>query len=929
MKYALLLVVYILSFLTSNANSIVIKGIVVIDNKSNFPVVGATIFNAKNVKQKTITGLNGFFELTVDSLPTALTVTYLNYKAIHFNVNKANDNIISIETVVEDLQEIKIYGSTEKNTDIFVRTLEKNAPTISNIVSAKTIELSPDFNVANVIQRVSGVTLERTSNGDAQYATLRGMDKRYNYTLVNGIKIPSPDNKNRFIPLDIFPSDMLARLEVTKSLTADMEGDGIGGAINMVMKDAPSAKTLSFNISTGYNSMFFERNFLSFNHNAINSKSPYELYSSLYSAKARDFSGDLTKINSSNPRPNLFFNSFWGDRAFRKKLGYMIGISFQNSFRGGNTINYGSSISTSDASNLPVVTGKSERTFSDEQTRLGVHGKLDYIFSENHKIQWYNAFLDFTNYQIRDSKGIDYSIGYDPLKGNYNVSYSTRFRYTHQNIKTSTLLGEDNIFNKKIKIDWALAYSEAFNEIPNNTTVNTVSTVRNNVENQVSVVTLGGESVRWEHNTDKDLSGKLNISSTVALKQSSLEISTGLLYRDKKRSNFFNEYDLRPFDDTKPVGSKNNLIKGVDWNNYSEIKYSVYNPFGSTGDPLNYDASEKIAATYLQTKLIHKNYQLITGLRVENTNQGYNLINPVAGVKNIGEQIYTDFLPSIHLKYKLNENKNLRISYSKSINRPSFFEIVPYKIINEEFTEMGNPDLKHTVADNFDIRYELFPKPAEQLLVGIFYKIINNPIETGIIDQGQGSFYTPTNFGVAKNYGLEFDYTKYFYNFGIKFNYTYTNSAITTSKVYYELNTDPNSTIRNILKTGSQKRQLNGQAANLANLTLIYKNVKNKLDFQIAGVYTGDKIFAISRFLNNDTWQSSFIQLDASLEKRIKKVTLFLKSNNILNTPIKLYLKKYNSVNDLIMGYESIKNGTLLRSDINGINVQLGLKFKL
>jgi hypothetical protein len=69
--------------------------------------------------------------------------------------------------------------------------------------------------------------------------------------------------------------------------------------------------------------------------------------------------------------------------------------------------------------------------------------------------------------------------------------------------------------------------------------------------------------------------------------------------------------------------------------------------------------------------------------------------------------------------------------------------------------------------------------------------------------------------------------------------------------------------------------------------------------------------------------------LDASLEKRIKKVTLFLKSNNILNTPIKLYLKKYNSVNDLIMGYESIKNGTLLRNDINGINVQLGLKFKL
>ena len=87
---------------------------------------------------------------------------------------------------------------------------------------------------------MSGVTVERNSSGEGQYAILRGMDKRYNYTLVNGVKIPSPDNKNRFVPLDIFPSEMLDRLEVTKSLTANMEGDGIGGAVNLIMKDAPS-----------------------------------------------------------------------------------------------------------------------------------------------------------------------------------------------------------------------------------------------------------------------------------------------------------------------------------------------------------------------------------------------------------------------------------------------------------------------------------------------------------------------------------------------------------------------------------------------------------------------------------------------------------------------------------------------------------------
>jgi len=928
MKRFFLTFILIFSLVYVYADTVVIKG-EIIDKKSGIPLSGVNVYTSNNKAQKTITGLNGSFTLNVESLPIELTINYVGYKIQKFIVSKQNNNTIAIEAIVEDLKEVQVNASVEKNNDILARNIEKNASSISNIVSAKAIELSPDFNVANVIQRISGVTLERTSNGDAQYATLRGMDKRYNYTLVNGIKIPSPDNKNRFLPLDIFPSDMLARLEVTKSLTADMEGDGIGGAINMVMKDAPSVKSFSINTSTGYNSLFLDRQFLSFNKDAINLQSPFESYSNLYAAKPRDFANGLTKITSNKPAPNLFFNSSFGNRILRKKLGYMVGVSYQNSYRGGDITNYGSSISTSDASNLPVVTGKSDRTFSDQQTRLGVHGKLDYIISEKNKIQWYNAYLDFKNHQIRDTRGIDYSIGYDPSKGNYNVSYSTRFRYTHQNIYNSTVIGDHLLMNSKLKFDWTLAYSKAFNEIPENTTVNTVSTVRNNIENQISVVTLGGQSVRWEHNTDEDVSGKFNFISTVNLNKGALEIATGGLYRDKQRANFFNEYDLRPFDDSKPLGQKNNLIKGVDWKDYSEIKYTVYNPYGSTGDPLNYNASEVITAGYVQTKLLKENYQLNTGVRVENTNQGYNLLNPVAGVKNIGEQVYTDVLPSIHLKYLLNENKNLRVSYSRSINRPSFFEIVPYKIINEEFTEMGNPDLKHTVADNFDIRYEIFPKPAEQFLIGIFYKNINNPIETGIVDQGQGSFFTPTNFGVAKNYGLEIDLTKYFFNFGVKFNYTYTNSSITTTKVYYELNTDPNSSVKNVLKTGTQTRQLNGQAANLANLTLIYKSIKNSIDFQLSAVYTGDKLFAVSRFLNNDTWQSSFVQLDASLEKKVKKSTLFIKANNILNTPISLYLKKYNKVNETISGYENFNNGTLLRKDLNGINIQVGFKFKI
>lgn len=72
---------------------------------------------------------------------------------------------------------------------------------VMNVMSAKAIELSPDLTVANALGRISGITLERSASGEGQYAILRGMDKRYNYTLVNGVKFPRPIIKTVLFPL--------------------------------------------------------------------------------------------------------------------------------------------------------------------------------------------------------------------------------------------------------------------------------------------------------------------------------------------------------------------------------------------------------------------------------------------------------------------------------------------------------------------------------------------------------------------------------------------------------------------------------------------------------------------------------------------------------------------------------------------------------
>ncbi|HVZ25170.1 MAG TPA: TonB-dependent receptor, partial [Sediminibacterium sp.] len=913
------------------AMSQVLKGSIV-SEQTGEAVTGAVV-KVDGTSYYAISGLDGSFIFrNIPAGDYKLIVSMVGFIAETRNVKLANSSnvlpVIELKTDRKELSSVVVSASREKNNDAQARNLEKNANQVMNIVSARTIQISPDLTVANVIQRVSGITVERNNTGDGQYALLRGMDKRYNYTLVNGVKIPSPDNKNRFVPLDIFPAELLDRLEVTKSLNPDMEGDGIGGAINLVMKDAPGKLLISGNIATGFNTLFFNRPFYTFDKSQIQTKSPYEELGPAYPARPGDFNPGLLDMKKMGTKPNIYAGLSLGNRFFEDKLGVLAAGTYQNSLRGSNSTYFSFTTATSDASNLPVITNLDRRTYSEEQTRAGLHGKLDYRFSANHKLQLYSAFLDFSTYQVRDEHKTDLSVGYDPEHNNYNLGYDRRFRYTHQKIFNNTLKGEHNL-GKRFAMDWSAVYSKATNEVPDNSEVHVASTVRNGVENPKSVVVLGGAERRWEHNSDEDKAGYMNFRYKLGVEGMPVVVSAGGMYRDKQRSNFFNEYQFRPLDESKPAGTQNNLVEGTDWNNYSDIKFTVFNPSGSTGDPLNYDASEKIAAGYLQGNLTSSKFEVVAGVRAENTDQGYHLDHVVQGLKNDGDQKYTDVLPSVNMKFKLNGKTNLRASYYEAINRPSFFEIVPYRVVNEDFTEAGNPDLKHTVAHNADIRYELFPKSSEQFMVGAFYKKIMNPIEFGMVLQGQGSFYMPTNFGNATNYGLELDYTKYIYNFGIKVNYTYTNSSITTSKLFYYNNPDVNATEHVLVKNADQTRRLAGQAAHVANLTLLYKSINKGIDAQISLTYTGDRLYAVSRYVDNDIWESGFVQMDASAEKKLgKRFVIFAKATNLLNTPVKDYVKRINPANSKVPDYEIFKKGTMTRSDVYGQTIILGLRFK-
>lgn len=888
------------------------------DGETGELLVGVSVFLKDNIKYSTSSGLDGTYNLR--NLPAGShTIVYrlISYETIEQKI-QISDNAnqkISVALTPQGLELTSVVVTASSNsTDYGARKLEKLSPNILNVVSSNFIENSPDITVANVLQRISGVTLERNSSGEGQYAVLRGMDKRYNISLVNGVKIASPDNKQRYIPLDIFPSELLDRLIVSKTRTADVEGDATGGAINMDMKDAPRQFTLNVNGSLGYNAMFFERDFLSFDQKKLIPVAPYEQYGKEHRATIGELGNTVSPIYSKKPLPNGIFGISAGNSFLNNRLGVILAGNYQNLNKGTNTTLFGESMSQTDESQAVRITDMNTRTYSENETRAGVHAKIDFKFNENHKLEWYNAYIYNKSLQVRESQSINYRLHYNPEAGNYDYSFQTRMRMIKQNILSSTLMGHHTL-SPQLSLNWSGIFSNAKNDRPDQTYINLDQLMTNN--EGIIFADADGSPRRWEHNTDRDLSGLVNLTYWTEGNYGKLSFQAGGLYRDKKRDNFYVSYTIRP------LNGRQNM--GEDFNTIDEIQWILSNPNGSVG-PLNYKASEKTASGYGQAKWELGKWEAILGLRAEHTNQGYFMYFPNADDDPEGKQIYLDLLPNVNLKYAYSDKGNLRASYYRSVNRPGFFEIVPYQMQYEDYEEYGNPELRRAIIDNADLRWEFFPNPTEQIMVGVFYKHIKDPIEYAYYTKNYRQFgYMPVNLGNANNLGAEIDVIKYYREFGIKANYTYTNSSIITPKAYYTRD-DAGNIIRAF---EDQKRTLVGQASHVANLALLYKSVNHGFDAQIALSYTGDKIVIASHYLNSDFWQKGGFYLDASAEKKFKNgFAVFAKANNLLNTPNIEFIKTHNPSNDRFP-LQTADGNTIIRKEYYKPSFMVGVRYKM
>lgn len=890
-----------------------ISGIVK-DKKTGEPLIGSVVQVKGSNTQMTTTGLDGTFSLKdlPDNGRVTLVITYMSYKTKEVTVDMSTPSQLTIdmEEDAKQLGEVVVTGFKSNRTDRSAVALVKNSDNMLNVMSQQAIQLSPDVNVASVLQRVSGVTMESSASGEATYAILRGMDKRYNYTLVNGMKIPSPDDKNRYIPMNLFPSDLMDRLVVSKTLNADMEGDAAGGVIDMNMKDAPGQFQLQANAAVGMSDFFWSggHDYLSAKWGDATSKAPYEQYGSQYDATMQDFKNGPARISShALPMPNFIGGFSVGNRFWAKRLGVIVAGSVQNQYKG-----------TERTLNKPVmangeqteyISSMKKRYYSIHELTSGLHAKVDLNLG-NHKIEWYNMLINNVEDNTRYNQSIITDYGYEPDKGNYTRDDEIRSMRQTQTIFASHLKGTHHLGTHFV-IDWAGLFADAREKDPDRAYIGIKNTFE---DNQRKNTVPNSMERRFQHNDDKDWTGQINLTYNTAFSGLDFMLKGGAMYRNKKRNNRFYSYLFNP--------EHGQTLDDDSYAQYDNISWYCRTPRAQASQ-LNYDSKEHIGAVYLMTKLATSWGELIGGLRAEHTNQIYTMLQRFQTTGSLGEQSYWDWLPSVAMKWMVNKKMNIRLSYYKSINRPGFYELVPYQIEGEEYTEKGNPTLRRARIDNADLRWEWFPSATEQVLLGVFYKYLKDPIETTFeSDQRQtnNSYYMPQNLGNARNMGLELDVIKYIRHFGVKANYTYTHSSITTKKELY--------TAKNVITMVDQTRPLVNQAAHTANLSLLYKDTQHGWNAQLAGSYIGPKLVVVSPFKDADEWERGVFSLDLSGEKRFRNgLSIFLKANNLLNNERQRYLKTVNSFNLNLPGQEDGK--TITSTYKYGRTFLIGVRYTL
>jgi TonB-dependent receptor len=253
---AFILLLFIFGADAQSATYGTVKGIIADSTElltgASVMIVGTTIGVASDV--------NGAFLLSnVPSGQHTLQVTFLGFEKYTKNIVVEADKVLDLGRVyitaaTKGISEVVVEGQMKKGSENQAISLTKNSQRVVTVISSENIKRLPDKNAADALKRVAGVAIQN-NKGEGGYVSLRGTPIDWTSTLINGDRLPvaDEDNTSRSFEFEVLPSDLIDRIDVTRTITPDLEGDNIGGSINFILKEPVDKRTFVLNSALGYN----------------------------------------------------------------------------------------------------------------------------------------------------------------------------------------------------------------------------------------------------------------------------------------------------------------------------------------------------------------------------------------------------------------------------------------------------------------------------------------------------------------------------------------------------------------------------------------------------------------------------------------------------------------------------------------------------
>nr|WP_294876658.1 TonB-dependent receptor [uncultured Pedobacter sp.] len=905
------------------------------DKKTGETLIGVTV-KIKNTPKGMATDVDGKYSLT--GLATGkytLIFQYVGYNGKEISdveVTSGKNTIFDIildEAGGQNLNEVVIQGSFKKESVNALYARQKNSAVISDGISSDMIKKSPDRSTGDVLKRVSGTTIQ-----DNKFVIVRGLADRYNNASLDNSSLPSTEPNKKAFSFDIVPSGLIDNIVVNKTATPDLAADFAGGSIKIITKDVPDNNFFEVSLGSGYNTQSTFKEFF---------------YGPRYTENYFGFDGGFRQlpVSKSFPKNTNATEALRGNEAATIKAinqlpkvwkigehnaplsqNHQLSLGRVKDFKNGGkfgaivSLTYRNSESTRPEVQRDYYTYHYSDRVNTFSSNIGAMANFAYVQGKN-KISFKNLYN-----RILDDK-FTYRTGTDDGRSSDLKYYA--FDMVQKGIFKTSLDG-DHQLTEKNKLSWNLSFADITNNQPDQRKIGYLRNV--GFRDDPSKPFLAANTAITKENNrffsdlnEKLYGGAVNDQYSIKLfdKNATLKGGLGANYRERDFGARLLGITLKNADQEIQALPIEKLYSN------SLINSGVYELSEITGNSDKYDANSLTSFAYLMLdQPITDKLRAVYGVRAEKFNLNLNS-RGVDGSPIKVKQDYTDFLPSVNLTYALTEKANLRASYYRTLARPEFRELAPFDYYDYELlgNVSGNPDLKRTLIDNADLRYEVYPAAGQILSISAFYKHFNNAIEPSIYDQNSTPAFSYFNTPKINNYGIEIElrHSLAFIDEESAFKNLmfYANGTIVKSKVI-------NPTDQQYL---TKERPMVGQSPYSVNAGLQYGALDNNLNFSLLYNRIGRRVVNAGGQRFGDVWEAprNVIDFQTSYSFYKKKAQIKLNVNDLLNNQAVFYFDYNNdkkfSPNNVVTNSETGKTtkDEILSRFKTGTNVSMSVSY--